>query len=218
MSDMPAEQFLLDQVPMKYRALLPGAMKAAYDAASLLAESEPILQTPSAKDNLGRIKSWAVDLALVKIIESGRWPVDYRWVSFQKPTGCYLEVRLSHSKLTISQVPDAKKQPRNVRFRENNRLSNQRFLDLPEFADEQKVNGLPSFLLIHGYQDLEFVHLGVPNKHHSMGYIYRTPNLMKLPYLVAQSADVPPPESTDLEATMSLKEDIEKWRKDNYDD
>jgi hypothetical protein len=57
-----AENFLLDQFPMKYRPLIPTTLKSAYSAAAMLVRAEPILQVASAEDNRGRIISWAVDL------------------------------------------------------------------------------------------------------------------------------------------------------------
>src|SRR5215469_9786140 len=99
-----AEQFLLDQIPVRHRALFAPALKSAYDAAREMAKAEPVLQIPSAEDNHGRLISWAVDLAFQRLIESGAWPVDFRWAHFAKPTGRYLQIRLSHSVLSISQV------------------------------------------------------------------------------------------------------------------
>src|SRR5690606_8435457 len=213
MDNVTAESFLLDQIPRRDRALFPATLRNAYAAADMVIKNEPILQVASAADNRGRIISWSVDLAFQKLIESGQWPVDFRWELFAKPTGRYLENRLSHSVLTISQVSDPFKQPRDVVFRPNDHLSNQRYLPLAEFADEEKENGDPAFLLVHGHRDLTFAHLGVPNKVHSMCYIYQTPNLLLMPHAV--DSDLPPTEQTDVEATMTLKEEIEKWRKDN---
>lgn len=101
-----AEQFLLDQFPMRHRALIPAVLRNARAAAATLAKAEPILQVQSAKDNHGRLISYATDLGIEKLIQSNSWPVDYRWRYFAKPTGKYLEVRLSHSVMSISQVGD----------------------------------------------------------------------------------------------------------------
>ena len=179
----------------------------------MLVRSEPMLQIPSAEDDRGRIVSWAVDKGVLGLIKMGQWPVDSRWAPFAKPTGRYLQVRLSHSVLSISQVAKGKVQPRNVGFRQNARLNNQPSFNLAEFEDTRSVVGLPSFLLVHGYQDLDFAHLGVPHPQHKRSYIYQTPNLMLMAHEV--SAGVPPVEQTDIEAVMTLKEGIEKWRRDN---
>jgi hypothetical protein len=205
--------FLLDQVPLNLRSLIPSTLKTAYAAAEVLIESEPILKVPSAEDNRGRIISWAIDLGFVKLLQSAQWPFDYRWGTFSRPTGRFLEIILSHSLLTISQTPVANQQPRDVHFRANKRLNNQGFLDFVEFRREREVCGLPHILLIHGYQTLTFAHLGIPNEIHSYGYIYRTPNLMRMPHAVLRPE--PPPEETDVEAVMTLKDEIDKWRRDH---
>ena len=104
-----AQAFLFDQVPLHLRPKIPETLKNAYAAADLLIKGEPILQVTSARDGRGRIVQWAVDLGFQKLCESGEWPFDHRWKYFAKPTGRYLEIRPSHSVLTISQVSDPKK-------------------------------------------------------------------------------------------------------------
>lgn len=209
-----AEQFLLDQIPTRHRVLFAPALKNAYDAARALAKAEPVLQIPSAEDNHGRLISWAVDLAFQRLIESGTWPVDCRWASFAKPTGRYLQIILSHSILSISQVADPTIQPRDVIFRQNARINNREpYFALPEFDDTRIVAGMPSFLLVHGHQELSFAHIGVPHPVHQRDYIYSTPNLLNLPHEVP--SDLPPVEDTDTEEVMSLKAEIDKWRRDN---
>jgi hypothetical protein len=115
--------------------------------------------------------------------------------------------------MTISQVSDPSKQPRDAKFRENARLINDPFIPELEMDEDREVSGLPSFLFVHGYQDLSFAHFGVPHSRHHRDYIYRTGNLLFLPHEVSSS--VAPVENTDVEATMTLKEEIDKWRKDH---
>jgi hypothetical protein len=209
-----AEAFLLDQVPMALRSMIPATLKTAYDAAAVLIQAEPVLNVPSAQDNRGRIVQWAVDHGFEKLVQSGRWPFDYRWRPFEKPTGRYLEIAPSHSVITISQVADPKVQPRDMRFRENKRLNNQGWLTgLPNPRDEGATVGLPHILLVHGCQDLNFAQLGIPNEHHRQGYRYRTANLMLMPHEVTPPE--PPVEQTDHDAVMTLKEEIDRWRRDN---
>lgn len=214
MDYVTAEQFVLNQIPIRHRVLFPPVLKNAYAAAAAIAKAEPVLQEPSAEDNHGRVVSWAVDRGFRLLIESGAWPVDYRWAYFAKPTGRYLQVRLSHSVLSISQVADPTIQPRDVIFRQNARINNSEpYFLLPEFDDTRMVAGLPSFLLLHGYQELGFAHIGVPHPVHRRDYIYRTPNLLNLPHEV--TSDLPPVEDTDTEEVMTLKAEIDKWRRDN---
>jgi hypothetical protein len=209
-----AEAFLKDQVSTKQRALVPATLKTAYQAATILIQNEIILNVPSAQDNHGRIIQWAVDVGFQRLCESGQWPFDFRWRYFERPTGRYLEIRPSHSVITISQVADPAVQPRDVLFRENKRLSGQGWLrGLPQPESENPVGGEPHILLTHGHQTLHFAHLGMPKGEHDKGYHYRTPNLMLMPHVV--SSPEPPPEDTDIEAIITLKEEIDKWRKDN---
>lgn len=215
MQTVNPEIFLVDQFPKQYWPLIPTTLRMAYEAANLLASEDPILQVESARDNHGRLIAWAVDLGFIRLIESGRLPFEYRWRSFARPTGRYLEIRLRHSVLSISQVADPTKQPRNVEFRKNGRVNNQPYFQLPEFEKEQAITGLPHLLITHGYQTLNFAHLGVPHPSHNQGFRYLSPNLMRLPHELAD--DLPPTENTDtdFEALNLLKQDLERWRKDN---
>lgn len=213
MDTVSAEHFLLDQFPLRLRPTIPTTLRAAYAAADLVIDAEPILKVKSADDNRGRIVSWAVDLAAERLIQTGQWPFDYEWKKFAKPTGHYLRIRLPHSFMSISQVSDPTKQPRNVVFRENARLNNEPFFDLAEFRMDQETRGRPHFLLTHGHQELTFAHLAVPHSQHQRNYIYRTPNLLNLPHQVP--VDAPAIEETDFEAVLLLKEEIEKRIRDH---
>jgi hypothetical protein len=209
-----AEAFLRDQITLAQRSLVPTTMKTAYEAAAVLIKDEPILNVTSAKDNHGRIIQWAVDLSFERLVQSQQWPFDFRWRYFERPTGRYLEIHPTHSVLTISQVADPSKQPRDVRFRANKRLSGQGWLTGLR-PDDEESSGVPHILLVHGHQELHFAHLGIPKDEQRKGYHYRTPNLMLMPHIVVSSE--PPPENTDIEAVMTLKEEIDKWRRDNAD-
>jgi hypothetical protein len=208
-----AEAFLQDQIPLPLRALIPTTLKQAYDATAVLATGEPILNVTSAQDNRGRVIQWAVDLGFQRLCESGQWPFDFRWRHFERPTGRYLEILPSHSIITISQVADPKSQPRDVRFRENKRLNGQAWLrGLPQPDCQKPTDGVPHVLLVHGHQTLNFAHLGIPKDEQGKGYHYRTQNLMLMPHAVPSPE--PPPEDTDIEAIITLKEQIDKWRRD----
>ena len=209
-----AEAFLKDQIPLALRAHIPSTLKAAYQAAALLIKDEVILNVRSAQDNHGRVVQWAVDLAFQRLCEGGQWPFDFRWREFERPTGHYLEIRPSHSVVTVSQVSDPASQPRDVLFRANKRLSGQAWLiGLPKPEGEEPIGGEPHIILVHGHQELNFSHLGIPKGEHHKGYHYRTPNLMLMPHLV--SSPEPHPEDTDIEAILTLKEEIDRWRKDH---
>jgi hypothetical protein len=61
--------------------------------------------------------------------------------------------------------------------------------------------------------DLNFIHLGVPRVHGWKGYIYQTPNLVRMPHEVPQEG--PPTEDTEADPVMALKEELKRWRRDN---
>jgi len=209
--------FLLDQFPRKYWPIVATTLTTAYAAAKRAAEEEPILQIESAQDNHGRLISWAVDFGFERLIKTGRLPFDYRWNYYARPTGRFLEMRLPHSTASISQVSDPQKQPRNVVFRRNARLNNEPYFDLPEFDDEKQIKGLPHMLVMHGYQTLDFAHIGLPHPLHGRGFLYQTSNLMLLPREMAD--DLPPTENTDtdFDTLDLLKQDLEQWQRDNGD-
>lgn len=213
MDTVSAGHFVANQLERKYQSLIPTTLRTAYSQARIIAKSDPVFQVESAVDNHGRLISWTIDLGFKRLIDTGQWPFDYRWRQFAKPTGRYLEIRLSHSVATISQIADPDHQPRNVVFRQNKRLNNEPFFDLEEFRDEREVHGLPHFIIVHGHQQLNFAHIGVPHAAHHRAWIYRTPNLMLMPHEVA--VDAPAVEDTDFNATMELRDEIERWRKDN---
>jgi len=214
MEPISPRQFLDDQFPPKFWHLIPSTLRTAYAHAEHLISNESILQIESAQDNRGRIISYAVDFGFVRLIETGALPFDCTWDYFARPTGRYLAIRASHSVITVSQMSDPTKQPRNAIFRENRRLNNQLLLDLPEL-NEESITGLPHILITHGHQSLDFAHLCVPDPEHTKGYKFRTPNLLNTPHVVC--SDVPPLEDTDTDFSNLnlLKEDIERWTRDN---
>jgi Fe-S-cluster formation regulator IscX/YfhJ len=212
-----AESFVKNQLAEKYWPIIPRILTTAYAAADALIKDSPILNVVSARDNRGRIVSYAVDLGFERAIQSSALDCDYRWASFDRPTGRYLQMRFSHSTASISQVARPSHQPRTVNFRENARLRRQGVLDFDEFKDELKVSGEPHFLIVHGYQDLTFAHIGLPSAYSRSEYEWRSKNLMAIPHeIVAEGPDF---EDTDFDFDEMnlLKQDIEKWRRDHGD-
>ncbi len=209
------KDFVEDQFLRTHWNVIPTVLKTAYAAAEDIAKDIPILNVQSALDNKGRLVAWAVDFGIERAIKNGSLRCDFRWKSFARPTGRYLELIFSHSTASISQIADATKQPRNVVFRENARLSNQGILDIPQLRREQDVSGEPHFLLVHGYKSLDFAHLAVPDAHSKTKYIWQSENLLRLPHEITSS--VPEAEDTDfdLDELNLLKEDIEKWKREN---
>ena len=140
---------------------------------------------------------------------------DYRSVELYRPTGRYLQLRFSHSTASISQVAQPPHQPRNLFFRVNARLKNQLDLDFTEFREEKIRAEEPNFLIIHGYQELTFAHLGLPSASSRTAYEWRSNNLLGVPHEIV--AEGPGYEDTDFDFNDVdlLKEGIEKWRRDN---
>ena len=84
-----------------------------------------------------------------------------------------------------------------------------------EFMGDEPVDttGLPHILLLHGHQALDFAHLAIPEPLHWLGFQHKTKNLMLMPHAVP--VQEVPMEDTDVEAVMSLKEEIDRWMRDN---
>lgn len=205
------EAFLEDQLPSKYQAHIPAALKTAYATASEIAKSEPIFSMESARSNHGRLVSWATDFAVLKLIQSGVWPYDYEWSSYCKPTGRYLKVKLPHSTLSISKVNNYRVPPRKVGFRGNAAISNQPYM-FDEMENERKrIVDFPSFILFHGHQSLNFAHIGMSDPSQKY-WMYRTDNLLTSK-IHSLDTNLPPVEVSE-ESVLTLKEDIMKWRRD----
>ncbi|KDA02596.1 hypothetical protein [Hyphomonas oceanitis] len=206
--------FLFDQVPVSLQQVVPTVLSTAYKAVRRIVSDEPIFQTTSARQNLGRMMSWSVDRGFEQAIENGALPFDYSWEDFDRPTGKFLAIRPSHSVVTISLTSTPTKQPRTVVFREQAKRLNCQ-LDWVDMQDEDhEITGLPHILLLHGYWNDGFAHLAIPRADCNYDFSYRTENLFNLPH--ASSEAGPPPEGPDgdFDAIELLKEDIDRWRKD----
>lgn len=216
MLSVSAKHFVDSEFPAVHRAAVPAALTSAYSAVSALYKEEPLFDVESARIGRGHIVAWAVDRQIEKLITSGRLPFDYRWTPFERPTGKYLQIRLASSTLSINQLSEPIDIPRDAYFRTNRVLANNPFLPLNgEFEEERKVAGLPHLIMTHGYQELYFVHIGVlhprPKK---FGWIYRTPNLLKEIREIEPDPGSPE-EAADVEAVVTLKEEIARWLRDN---
>ncbi|MER9329803.1 hypothetical protein [Mesorhizobium sp. M0488] len=208
----PAD-FFKDQLPFHSWPTIPTVLRTAYAAAADLAKSDPILQVESAQDNKGRLISWAVDFGLKRAVDKGSLSCDYRWRTYAKPTGRYLELRFSHSTASVSQIEDPKRQPRNVVFRENARLRAPSLFE--DIEEKEPVSGAPHFLLVHGHQELNFAHFGAPSSTSKSKWTWLSQNLMKLPHEMPSEGPGAEDTDVDLDELNLLKEDIERWMKDN---
>ena len=124
-----------------------------------------------------------------------------------------MEILLPQSRITISQIADPTQQPRSVNFRENARLFNSPLLPFDELKNDRQITGRPSFLMIHGHQELTFLHIAMPHAVRRRAYICKTANLLSLPHEIVQPG--PPAEDTSFRDTMTLKDQISRWLRDH---
>jgi hypothetical protein len=214
MNRASVKHFIDTEFPGALRAQIPAALKQAYSNVAGLYETTPFLGVLSAKIGKGHIIGWAVDQQLIRLIEAGKLPFKYKWVSYARPTGRYLLLQLGSSTMSINQLPEPSAVPRDARFRANRALNNAPFFDLPEFDDERGIVGLPHLILGHGYHDLTFAQIGITYPYAQRdGWIYRTPNILAMPHVV--ESDEPKVEATDAEAIVTLRDELARWVRDN---
>lgn len=206
--------FLEDQFPVTVRQQVPTILRKAYAAVRRLVDEEPILQIRSARQNYGRLVSWGVDRAFEKAVEDGSLPFDCSWEDFGEPTGQYLALRPSHSVVTISLTKTPTKQPRTVRFREAAKQLNGQLDWVDELNGQCEVQGVPHILLMHGYWDPMFAHLGIPRADCNVDFSVRTENLFNLPHAI-DTGPAPEGPDGDFDAVQLLKEDIDRWRREH---
>ena len=199
-----AELFLDDQVQPRHRAHVPQQLRAAYVSVAALAKDTDFLALPSAQ--LGHLRAWASELAIKRLIDSGKWPFDYDWQPYKNDTGSWLRIRLSHSILSVHQISDPHKTPRKADYRSNGFLNNQGVFDFAELSEERRLEGLPHLVLTHGYHDLVFAHLGLP-KIPGGGYYARTPNLLQMLHVV--ESELAPTEGVGVEPVVELQKSRE---------
>ena len=130
-----AGHFIDSEFPAKYRALIPAALKTAYAAVEDLYKTEVTLQVRSALAEKGHAVHWAVDHYIERLLKTAKLPFDYRWVSYQRPTGEYLQIRLPTSTMSISQLSNPANVPRHASFRHNRALNNAPFLNFPRIRE-----------------------------------------------------------------------------------
>ncbi len=205
-------EFLDEQFPPKLRALLPTALKQAYQAADQLVEESAILKVPSAKFNQGRLRAWATDLAIARLLESGKLPFDFDWASYAKPTGKYLRIRLENAVLSVSFVRHPLAPPRNVCFRSDNAKMNTQLTMFGDPKVELEITDTIGLVLVHGHKNPDFLHLGMPtSESNSWGVL--SANIMNQFHEIS-GPELPPTEAISEEPVLTLKEELEKRHRD----
>jgi len=205
--------FLDDQITPAQRSLIPSSIEQAYKLADEIAAENPMLNVPSASQ--GRLRSWATDLVFQRLIESGAWPFDFDWKSFDKPTGKYLRIKLESSLMSISLVNNTKKPPRRVGFRANNALGNAQTDLFEDYTKEKKIEGLPSFILIHGHTAPDFAHIGMPHPEYNSWKFLSSNLFTELRTMVKPPQEEVAQVEAEQEAVLTLKETLRKWQRDN---
>src|SRR5438094_328036 len=119
-----AEKFIEQEVPPLRRAVLPKALRAAYEAVDLTLGETAYLQIPGAKMAAQRtLLLYAVEFALQGLVDKGDWPFTYEYEFNRRPTGRHLAIITPNAILTASQLQDGDAQPRWAGYRENYGLS-----------------------------------------------------------------------------------------------
>jgi hypothetical protein len=190
----PAQELADSEFPPQTRVFVAPALKRAYAAVDELMGSVEWLQTPSAKYHRGDLIVLATEHEFARLIDKGSLPLDMAWEPYAAPTGKHLVMRSARAVMTINQVDDAKKKPRHAVFRDHYGLPNMAYLFdyMNEEISQDKTR--KHVLLLHGYQQLSFSHLAVPNPITSR-LIWWSDNLLNLPHEV--SAPKAPEEGPD---------------------
>jgi hypothetical protein len=200
----PAEDFLDEEFPLRLRPLLPSAMRRAYAAATRVIETISFLATPAGKLHRGDLIALAAEHEVERLAKAGALPFEPTWEPYARPTGLHLVLRTARAKITVSQVDDGTRKPRDAVYRENYGMANKPYLF--DFMNEEMraAQGARHLLLLHGYQSLDFVYLAVPHAERKR-HIARSSNLMLLPHTVASEApEEGPRDIPDLEAIDQL--------------
>lgn len=189
------------EYPLTLRAVVPGICKRAYGVVDALAKENLLLQSPGVQ--LGHLRAWAVEFALQQAIDAGEFRVaGYEWVAYEKNTGHFLRVHTEGAVLTTSQLVDPMRRPRRASHRQNASFNNQQCL--PGFEPEQAA-GNPHLILIHGYQNLNFIHFAMPNPDEAdVPWLGMSRNLLSEMYLVTN--ELAPVEAQNVEAVLSIKD------------
>ena len=218
-----AREFIDEQISIAHQDMLPSTLRSAYTKVRSLAEKTDFLKTPSAIFARGHLVAWAAEFEIFRLIREGIWPYDCEWVSYTKPTGLYLRIDTGGAFVTVNQLVDMREGPRFAVFRNNAGLANYPFLPFDTFAREEEANDRKHLVIGHGYQDLNFVFIGVP-KPKSKLWIDRTDNIIlrTAPATETPSLDKEPPtdegvpeEGADITIDIELAEHLKKQMRDN---
>lgn len=183
-----AEEVLHNELPLSVRSGFVPIVSRAYELTNQLIGQHDFLQWSVGYDIVPIIRRVIIEHQFKKMIDKGMLPLTYEIKSNRIDNCNHIEIRtLGNGILTISQVRHYKKLPRKAFFRENLSYNNLRFIQIPIFEDEQKIEEpKPTvqehyILLTHGYSGDKpsFVFLGMP-KPKANGWLTRI-NLLDEP-------------------------------------
>jgi hypothetical protein len=176
----PAE-FLEAEFAPTLHALVPAALRRAYASADAAIDQIPFLQTQGGRLQRGDLIVIATEYEFWRLIERGSLNFACSWEPYARPTGLHLVMRTPNARVTINQVQDPDRRPRDADFRSNYAISNEQSLFEEDNRRAEAENNLKHILLLHGYQTLTFAHLALPSAT-GPRHLYRTPNLFDRPH------------------------------------
>lgn len=190
---------------MTFRRQVPAALRRGYRVVDDVIARTPWLQTESGLYQRGDLIVLAVEHEFRKLADTGLIDFEPTWENYAVPTGKHLVLRNAFTCVTINQIEAARKKPRKAVFRNSLGLPNGRFLFDDWNREAAERDGLTHTLILHGYRDLTFAHLAVPNPA-ANALIEWTDNLLDLPHIAssAETEEEGPSQSPDPESIENL--------------
>ncbi len=209
----PAEEFVDDEFPAPVRPLVLSALRRAYLNADATIERTPYLRTPGGKYERGDLIMVAASYELQLLVTNGDLPFDGEWEPFARPTGKHFVMRSRRARITTSQVSDPTKRPRKADFRDNYAEDNMEPL-FDYMKPSVPVGGVRLIHILHGYQNLNFIHLTYPHPTENR-HVFRSENLLRLPHEVIVDQDLPRAEGPTESPDPEMIENIQRHLRDN---
>lgn len=182
----PAQDHLAEHFPISFRRQVPAALRRGYRVVDEVISKTPWLQTASGRFQRGDLIVLAVEYEFVKLATTGFISFEPVWENYAAPTGKHLVLRNDSTCVTINQIEAAGKKPRKAVFRNSLGIPNTRFLFDDWNREIAERDGLAHTLILHGYRDLTFAHLAVPNPA-ANALIEWTDNLLDLPHAASDT-------------------------------
>jgi hypothetical protein len=161
MSNQPLDpNEVIQKIPSLVNASLVQCIRTAYSITDQIAQDFPILVSPHLASTLGQIRFALVNNVVAKSVHEGLVPGTAEWYPVAKASAHFMEYGIGDIRITFASSAALYKLPKNSDFRVSRAYDNQLSLfprDEPLFNDEG-----PSVLMLHGYQNLNFVQFVMP--------------------------------------------------------